>query len=236
MKGSTRLVGQLYPVLKSKDGQIIDGFHRLEADPNWKTVVLDGIDSEEKVLLARLVANKCRRTVTLDEARKWINQLAEMYLQQGVKPGEISSKIAERSGYSERQVRFYLDEKYKAKQQMEAGRVSAAVAAAESSALVKRAEEMLGVETFQKVRAEIEREVREKIERESAAATRRSGMRASSKSKPDEAEEGWECTICGMEQDPADAPVTVKMCMKCNLEFAIWVADREFKRMELKRL
>ncbi len=31
LKGSTKLVGQLYPVLMAKDGEILDGIHRSEA-------------------------------------------------------------------------------------------------------------------------------------------------------------------------------------------------------------
>ena len=42
-----------------------------------------------------------------------MNDLAEIYLRQGVKPGKISRKIAEVTGYSEITVRQYLDSKYK---------------------------------------------------------------------------------------------------------------------------
>jgi len=30
-------IGQLYPVLVDAEGNVIDGFHRLEADPKWRT-------------------------------------------------------------------------------------------------------------------------------------------------------------------------------------------------------
>ena len=61
LKGSTSLVGQLYPILRAKDGEILDGIHRSEADRSWRSEVLENIDSEEKKLVARLIANFHRR-------------------------------------------------------------------------------------------------------------------------------------------------------------------------------
>ena len=58
---SEKGIGQLYPILEAKDGEIIDGFHREKADKNWKRVRLEHIDTEEKKLLARLIANFHRR-------------------------------------------------------------------------------------------------------------------------------------------------------------------------------
>ena len=34
LNNSTSLIGQLYPVLKAADGEILDGYHRTDADPN----------------------------------------------------------------------------------------------------------------------------------------------------------------------------------------------------------
>jgi hypothetical protein len=69
LKESESTVGQLYPVLLSKDGKVIDGFHRLEADKNWKKMKINEIDTEEKLLLARLVANFHRRNNSRGEGR-----------------------------------------------------------------------------------------------------------------------------------------------------------------------
>ena len=90
LKKSRSEVGALYPVLLSKDGRVIDGFHRLEADPNWPTLKLEGVDSEEKVLVARPVANWHRRNISEEEKSKWINDLALYYQKQGLK---ISDKF-----------------------------------------------------------------------------------------------------------------------------------------------
>jgi len=112
-KESTITVGQLYPVLKSKDGTTIDGFHRLKADPNWRTETLENIDTPEKIITARLVANKCRREVDEDEVRKWFNDLAEIYAIKGIEKGKISGLIAKNTPYSIDYIIHLLDQKYK---------------------------------------------------------------------------------------------------------------------------
>ena len=108
---------QLYPVLKDKKGNVIDGKHRLEAEPNWKTETVEGIDTEEDFLIARCVANWNRRRVTAEEKIKWINDLAELYKKQSYKVlitgNEIVKKIVEATGLSMPTIYKYLDDKYK---------------------------------------------------------------------------------------------------------------------------
>ena len=118
LKASTKEIGQLYPVLKAKDGEILDGFHRTQSDPSWKTVVLENIDSEEKKLLARLVANFNRRQISRGEKAIWINSLAALYQKQGLRvegkrrqrqgPNEIVQRICERTGIAWRTIMEYL--------------------------------------------------------------------------------------------------------------------------------
>ncbi len=36
INNSSEVVGQLYLVLRDAEGEVIDGFHRLDADPKWK--------------------------------------------------------------------------------------------------------------------------------------------------------------------------------------------------------
>ena len=113
LKKSKETIGQLYPILKSKDGQIVDGFHREKADANWKTLVLPEIDNEEKFWTARIIANT-RRDILYSERERWFNELAEVFLKQGIKPdGSIVKKVMETTGYSERSVTRYLGDKYK---------------------------------------------------------------------------------------------------------------------------
>lgn len=120
LKKSKETIGQLYPILEAKDGEIIDGFHREEADKNWKRVRLEHIDTEEKKLIARLVANFHRRPITREEKAEWINGLAEIYKKQGLKirigiegKNEISEKIQEVTGLSKTTVVNYLYTDYK---------------------------------------------------------------------------------------------------------------------------
>jgi len=120
LRKSAEKVGELYPVLISKTGETIDGFHRINAKANWRREVRENIDTPEKVLKARLISNKFRRKVTAVEVRGWINDLAEIALtEHGIEPGEISGWVAEETGYDEHSVRDYLDQKYKLKYSLE---------------------------------------------------------------------------------------------------------------------
>ena len=124
LKDSTKKIGQLYPVLKAADGEILDGCHRLDSDPNWKALVLENINTPEEKLIARLVANFHRRVVTAEEKAEWINGLAEIYMNNGLKvegtserspqarPNEIVKRISEVTGLSKRTVRHYLNSEF----------------------------------------------------------------------------------------------------------------------------
>lgn len=114
LRKSTEKIGELYPVIVSKSGEIVDGFHRINAKANWRREVREDIDTPEKVLKARLISNKFRRQVTAEEVRGWINDLAEIaFTEHGIEPGEISGWVAEETGYSQKSVTDYLDQKYK---------------------------------------------------------------------------------------------------------------------------
>lgn len=123
LKKSTTKVGQLYPILKANDGEILDGVHRMEADPTWKTLTLENINTPEEKLTARLVANFHRRTVSSEEKASWINQLAAIYRENGLKiegarkgnlgHNEIVDRICEATGLNWRTVHRYLDPQFK---------------------------------------------------------------------------------------------------------------------------
>lgn len=123
---SAASVGQLYPVLKAKDGRVIDGLHRLDDNPGWRTETLEHIDTEEKILLARAVSNWHRRPVSWREKKAWVDGLAQLYLDQGLRVygksdnprvgapvNEIMNRIVKELGVCRQTVSTYLDAKFK---------------------------------------------------------------------------------------------------------------------------
>lgn len=115
LKASSERVGKLYPVLLDKYGNIIDGKHRLEVDENWPRVKLEHIETDKQLLMARFVGNVCRRLVSSKEKSKMLAQLGEIYLKEGIVPGEIACRIAEETGMSYRWVMKYMPARYKAR-------------------------------------------------------------------------------------------------------------------------
>ena len=168
----SKKIGQLYPVLLSKDGEVIDGFHRLEADPNWRTERLPEIDTEEKLLVARCVANWNRRQVSFEEKKDWINRLAKIYKQQGLKvtkkKNEIKHKIAEVTGLNSDVVLMLLQDKFKVEPEphLQKGYPTKPASIVIEHALGERVVERHRKELEQELRRKIEREVKEKIEEE----------------------------------------------------------------------
>jgi len=111
---SSRRVGWLYPVLLDKHGNVIDGKHRLAADANWPKMRLDHVKSKEDRLIARLICNVCRRNVSAGEKSEIVQELGELHVKAGVKPGkELVSKISEETGMSYRWVMKYLPDNFK---------------------------------------------------------------------------------------------------------------------------
>lgn len=165
----SRKIGELYPVLLSKDGKVIDGFHRLQADPNWGTKRLEEIDSEEKLLIARAVANWHRRQVSGEEKEEWINGLAEVYKKQGLEvrsqssgKNEIIERIEQVTGLHPSTIQYYLKSEYK---QKEPEHLKETGHEYKFSAR-ERIESRLGREYVERHREEVEEELRPKIERE----------------------------------------------------------------------
>ena len=112
---SKKALGPLYPILKAKDGSIIDGFHRQNDDPDWATLTVPQIDTPVKLELARLATNFCRRKMPLTEIE---NRIAFL-VKNGLKPVEI----AEQTGISESTVYKYMPQELKVAGKVEAGRV-----------------------------------------------------------------------------------------------------------------
>jgi hypothetical protein len=123
LKKSSGSIGQLYPVLLAKDGEILDGLHRIKSNRSWRTVTLTHIDTPEKKLIARLVANFHRRQISRDEKAEWINSLASFYQKQGLKvegprgkaqgSNEVAERIVAATGLGRRTVMTYLRQEFK---------------------------------------------------------------------------------------------------------------------------
>jgi hypothetical protein len=113
LKKSKESVGYLYPVLVAPSGEVIDGYHRRKVDPNWPYVVLTWVKTREDQLVARIAANACRRTVSREERRSEIAELAACMLNRGIAKGALAREIARRTGLSERYVYKLLPKKFK---------------------------------------------------------------------------------------------------------------------------
>ena len=113
LKGSSKRIGQLYPILVDYNGQIIDGKHRAQVNGNWRKIRLEHIKTEKDRLIATIIANNARRKVSQKEKMSLLNRLGEIYLSDGIKPGRISYKMAKELGMSHRWVLRYLPSKFK---------------------------------------------------------------------------------------------------------------------------
>lgn len=125
LQKSSEMVGQLYPVIIAADGDIVDGVHRKTVDLDWKEIIIEEIDTEEKKLVARAHANFGRRSIKTAEIRRTINDLAKLYEEQGLqiryeyKPNYFSNQILSRltevlkGCVSVTTIEKHLDDKYK---------------------------------------------------------------------------------------------------------------------------
>ncbi len=171
-------IGQLYPVLVDSKGNVIDGFHRLEAEPNWRKEKLPEIDTEEKLLVARCVANWHRRQVSREEKEEWINGLARVYKKQGLKArggssrNEILQRIVEVTGLSGPTVNGFLSDEFKQERKEwlqpqprvpASQRIFKEFKTKKGEEYAKRLVERHREEVEQELRPRIEREVREDI-------------------------------------------------------------------------
>ena len=99
-KQTESVVGQLLPVLVNKRGAIIDGRHRVKANPNWRRTILNL--NELQTHVARLVINTTRRTAdTLDyqELAQYLQKTEPGKDRYHVKNGKtIAARITELTG------------------------------------------------------------------------------------------------------------------------------------------
>lgn len=77
LRNSKTAFGVINKVKLAKDGTVIDGKHRLEADPNWETETLNYVDTIGKKAIATLLANLQRRTVDAEEIGLYLGIIAQ---------------------------------------------------------------------------------------------------------------------------------------------------------------
>lgn len=87
LEQSEKIVGQLRKVVLTPDGKVVDGFHRLEVNPEWGTETWENIKTEEDYWKTRAHLNYTRRNAVENRKEKLriINSLAEYYVGQGLK-------------------------------------------------------------------------------------------------------------------------------------------------------
>jgi hypothetical protein len=112
---SEKLIGQLYPVLIDEQGNVLDGQHRLKANPNWRKEVVKGIDSDRKKAMVRLHANWHRQFARKEQI------LSELAL---VTDWHETAAYAAFLGCSIRTIQRYLPQKYKQRQRSAKRQVS----------------------------------------------------------------------------------------------------------------
>lgn len=113
LRDSSKKIGSLYPVLLDSKGNVIDGLHRLKADPLWPKFTVKGVSSPWQVSWARLIANE-RRNVSPEEKAQL---LREIYVYTKWTP----KQMAEELGWNIRKVYRYLPEDLKDQTKAEAG-------------------------------------------------------------------------------------------------------------------
>ncbi|MCJ7506114.1 ParB/RepB/Spo0J family partition protein [Candidatus Bathyarchaeota archaeon] len=119
---SYKQIGPLYPILVDREGNIVDGKHRLAVDPNWRKEIVPWIQSRKDLLMARIHANLHRRIVPKEERQREFTEYANILHADGVAIGELPSTLAELIGFGEGYVRNLLPPTLKLKIRSDAGK------------------------------------------------------------------------------------------------------------------
>jgi len=127
LRGSSRKIGSLYPVLMTRSGEVIDGFHRLKADPDWPKFTVEGIQDPVQLAKARLISNE-RRNVSPEEKGQLLREIV-------VYTNWSTAKLAEELGWNISTVYKYLPDSLKDQTKAAAGALGGS-----DSALRRRAD------------------------------------------------------------------------------------------------
>lgn len=75
LKATSEKLGFFYPVLKGADGKVIDGNHRLGANPKWPSKKLPYTADSLKGVLAKGLCNFVRRGIHIDNFPQWLDEV-----------------------------------------------------------------------------------------------------------------------------------------------------------------
>ena len=111
LKKSSEKVGQILPVLRDGNGNIIDGFHRKAADINWEEVILEWVTTEGQSLMVQIASNWIRRSFKREEKVRILTRLCEIFKDEW--EGHYSSNLADITGLNIDTIEKYLPPEYK---------------------------------------------------------------------------------------------------------------------------
>jgi len=114
LKTSKLKFGAIAPIILDANGNIVDGFHRREADPRWPAVVYEEIKTPEDRVLYAIASNWHRK----EKTKKWKSRMLAWLAKQGYKPKEIAHK----TGLKLRTVYKYLPKEFKEEEPEELAR------------------------------------------------------------------------------------------------------------------
>jgi len=104
LRKSREKIGMIYPVIKDQHGNILDGKHRKQADPNWKEVTIE-VKNPLEALLVRVHSNLFKREIPFEEKCQWVTEARKLLQKQGKKGTQ--QEIAELLGVSREWVSDY---------------------------------------------------------------------------------------------------------------------------------
>lgn len=113
LASSAKDLGYIDKVHVAKDGEVLDGVHRLFEDPSWDLKWHPEIDTEEKKVDFKYSVQFKRRT-NKTELRELINRDAAIFKATGnSKLGEYAEAIANKRGFTSQYIRRFLKDEYK---------------------------------------------------------------------------------------------------------------------------
>ena len=101
-------LGPLIRILRAADGELLDGFHRMEANPDWPEEILTQIKTPRQKLAVKIATNALRRRAPETEIANYVQNLANEIQKEGVSAADVIKEIVLDTGLKEHVVRTLL--------------------------------------------------------------------------------------------------------------------------------